>query len=183
MITTTLVLFLLLFSLPMTEYYQSINVDYLATTGGIDTGFLPPCSAFSFGNEVLDSFFKDTLPEYVKQLSSVWSQIEETRISGLMSMSSGGPIDDCNIGGVWDPALQLAHGGPLPFLSCAKDSRGTPEVWPFARTGGRKWEKSAGVWKSVSAKQHTNSAVNASSEFSFLPGGLGYDAAKLDFNS
>ena len=168
--------------LSMIEYDQINNVDYLVTIGGIDMGLKTPCAAFSFGKEVLDTFFKTTLPEYLKQLSYAWNQIEETRISGLMPIPSGGPIDDCKRDGVWDPDLQLAHGGPLPFLSSSKGSRGIPEVWPFARAGERKWEKTANGWKSASA----NVQANLTDQFLLspfgAPGGSTRDAINLDLN-
>ena len=57
-----------------------------------------------------------------------------------MAVPDGGPIDDCVRDGAWDPELQLAHGGPLPFLSCSRGSRGVVESWPYVlNVKAKKW--------------------------------------------
>ena len=98
-----------------------------AVTYGKHVGLATPCQANVFKTEVLNELFSTTLPEYLKQMGKEWEKVRSTTVSDLMQASDEGPVFDCVREGVWDPNLQLAHGGPLPFLSCRKGSRGAPE--------------------------------------------------------
>ena len=100
------------------------------TSGGF-AGLATPCHQHSFEKATLDELFTDSLPKYLKDLGTSWGTNHCTTVSGLMAVPDGGPIDDCARGGAWDPELQLAHGGPLPFLSYSKGSRGVVESWPY----------------------------------------------------
>ena len=123
--------------------------DCIAATCGICYEFKTPCFGQKFDKGILENLFSNSLPTYVQELRQTWNQITETRISGLMPLAAGCPIDKCMINGVWDPELQLAHGGPIPLLLCFKGSRGVPEQWPHQREGNRRWTHSThGIWKS-----------------------------------
>ena len=82
-----------------------------------------------------------------------------------MQASEGGPVDDCVRDGVWDPNLQLAHGGPLPFLSCRKGSRGAPEEWPYsAKPKGSSWNFEAhGIYNKAVAPAVAKMEIGAAS--------------------
>ena len=102
-----------------------------AVTSGAFAGLATPCQQHSFDKATLDDVFANSLPKYLKDLGASWGTIHCTTVSGLMAVPDGGPIDDCVRDGAWDPELQLAHGGPLSFLSCSKGSRGVVESWPY----------------------------------------------------
>ena len=134
----------------MMKAQMNNELDYSAATRGINFGLRTPCYGQIFSKDILDELFKEKLPTYVQEVQATWGQIQETRISGLAPLSAGGPYDQCMRNGVWDPELQCEHGGPIPFLSCAKGSRGIPEQWPHPREGSRKWvHASHGIWKEV----------------------------------
>ena len=122
-----------------------------AVTHGKNAGLATPCQASVFNTEVFDELFSTTLPDYLKQMGEEWVKVRSTKVSGLMQASEGGPVDDCVRDGVWDPNLQLAHGGPLPFLTCRKGSRGAPEAWPYSKVPkGSSWNFEAhGIYNKV----------------------------------
>ena len=119
-------------------------------TSGPYSGLATPCQQQAFDTATLDFLFSNSLPEYLKEMRANWETIQCTTVSGLMSVTNGGPIDDCVRDGVWDPELQSAHGGPIPFLSCSKGSRGAVEVWPYApRAAAKRWGEAVahGIYK------------------------------------
>ena len=125
-------------------------------TSGAYSGLATPCQQQVFDKATLDDLFSNSLPTYLKELGAGWGKIHCTTVSGLMSVPNGGPIDDCVRDGAWDPELQLAHCGPLPFLSCSKGSRGAVEVWPYEpKAAVKKWGEAIahGIYKPVGAEQ------------------------------
>ena len=94
-----------------------------------------------------------------------WEKVRSTTVSGLMQASEGGPVDDCVRDGVWDPNLQLAHGGPLPFLSCRKGSRGATEAWPYSKgPKGSSWSFEAhGIYNKAVPTAVAKVAIEAAS--------------------
>ena len=73
-----------------------------------------------------------------------------------MAVPDGGPIDDCVRDGAWDPELQLAHGGPLPFLPCSRGSRRVVESWPYVpKVKAKKWGNAIahGIYKPAAAEE------------------------------
>ena len=97
----------------------------------------------------------NSLPKYLKDLGASWEKNHCTTVSGLMAVPDGGPIDDCVRDGAWDPELQLAHGGPRPFLSCSRGSRGVVESWPYVpKVKAKKWGNAIahGIYKPAAAE-------------------------------
>ena len=138
-------------------------------TSGAHSGLATPCQQQAFDKTTLDDFFSNSLPRYLKEMGANWETIQCTTVSGLMSVPNGGPIDDCVRDGAWDPELQSAHGGPIPFLSCSKGSRGAVEVWPYApRAVARRWGDAVAhgiytpVGESESRVQNSSSTTNLS---------------------
>jgi len=121
-----------------------------AVTSGAFSGLATPCQQHSFDKATLDDLFSNSLPTYLKDLGASWGTNHCTTVSGLMSVPDGEPIDDCVRDGAWDPELQLAHGGPLPFLSCSKGSRGAVEIWPYEpKAKAKRWGEAIahGIYK------------------------------------
>ena len=89
------------------------------------------------------------LPSMLEELNRAWAKIPMGQLSGLAPINQGGPQDKCIIDGVWSPALQAAHGGPIPMLAGAPKSRGIAEAWPYSKTswaqvGHSNWKKVGG---------------------------------------
>ena len=68
-------------------------------------------------------------PSLKVQLEEKWNAIPAARLSGLAPTFHGGPIDLCEVNGVWSPTLQAAHQGAIPIMASLTGSRGI--VKPF----------------------------------------------------
>ena len=89
------------------------------------------------------------LPILVEELNRAWANIPMGQLSGLAPINLGGPQDNCMVNGAWSPTLQAAHGGPIPMMTGAPNSRGMAEEWPYnkarwTQVGHGNWEKVEG---------------------------------------
>ena len=137
-------------------------------TSGAHSGLATPCQQQAFDKTTLDDLFSNSLPRYLKEMGANWETIQCTTVSGLMSVPNGGPIDDCVRDGAWDPELQSAHGGPIPFLSCSKGSRGAVEVWPYEpKATAKRWGEAIahGIYKPVGAEQPEHLSASTKNPF------------------
>jgi len=102
---------------------------------GITDKFRTPCHGINFTEETITELIKEKLPKMLSAMGEAWADIPSGYVTGLAPLSQGGPIDECKKEGVWSAERQAAHGGPIPFLSGASESRGIPETWPYAVGG------------------------------------------------
>ena len=86
-----------------------------------------PCQELLLGNDTESMLLK--IPSLKVQLKEKWNAIPAARLSGLAPTFHGGPIDLCEVNGVWSPTLQAAHQGAIPITASLTGSRGM--VKPF----------------------------------------------------
>ena len=106
---------------------RQISQKTISTACGLTAGLNTPCQFHKFSTGLLGELFETSLPKYLQEMRSKWGEIQCTRVSGLAPTFEGGPIDDCVRQGSWCEEQQLAHGGPIPFLSCSKGRRGATQ--------------------------------------------------------
>ena len=85
---------------------SQISKKYL--TAGLRT----PCQQHSYSTNAISN-----LPQYINDMRGKRAGIRCTTVSGLAPTFEGGTLDDCVRAGAWSSQQQLAHGGPIPFLS------------------------------------------------------------------
>ena len=98
-----------------------------------------PCQFQKISQSVISDLFQNSLPSYIQDMRNKWGEIRCTKVSGLAPTSEGGPLDDCIRSGAWIPEQQLAHGGPIPFLSGSAGSRGVKQQWPYHQASTASW--------------------------------------------
>ena len=118
---------------------RQISQKTISTASGLTAGLNTPCQFHKFSTGLLGELFETSLPKYLQEMRSKWGEIQCTRVSGLAPTFEGGPVDDCVRQGSWCEQQQLAHGGPIPFLSCSKGSRGVIQPWPYFQQQTKSW--------------------------------------------
>jgi len=140
---------------------SAIPQRFLTAASGITAGLRLPCQNSQLNEVVLNELFQNSLPMYIQQMRNEWGNIHCTQVSGLVHSGNGNPFDDCVRDGAWSPEIQAAHGGPIPFLTCSRGSRGAVASWPYAQgAASTRWEATghSRYVKSVSQQPGQNEA-------------------------
>ena len=93
----------------------------------VSTTIGAPCQELLLGNDTENVLSK--LPFLKAQLKDKWNTIPAARLSGLAPTFQGGPIDLCEVDGVWSPTLQAAHQRAIPIMASVTGRRGVAK--PF----------------------------------------------------